>query len=222
MYRILIADDERKLREAMRDYMAAKGFEVDLAGDGQEAVEMVWNKSYDLVILDVMMPVLNGFEACREIRREFRMPILFLSALGEEEDQLNGFISGADDYIVKPFPLAVLVHKCEAMIRRDCGANSEGELSAAGITLGMATGRVSVGDAELVLSAKDLALLEYLMRNKGQTLTREQILCNVWGYEFDGDDRVVDTHIKRIRKALGDKADCITTVIGMGYRLEEA
>jgi DNA-binding response OmpR family regulator len=221
MYSILIADDETKLRETMGDYMAAKGFEVDLAGNGQEAVEMVWNKNYDLVILDVMMPVLDGLGACREIRREFNMPILFLSALGEEEDQLNGFLSGADDYIVKPFPLSILVHKCEALIRRDSGANGCGELIASGIRLNSAANRASVGDTELVLSAKDFAVLEFLMKNKGQAMTREQILCSVWGYEFEGDTRVVDTHVKRLRKALGERSGCITTVIGVGYRLEE-
>ncbi len=220
MYKVLFADDEEKIRETVRDYMSAKGLDVSVAENGKDAVEQAEDTDFDLIILDVMMPVKNGIDACNEIRKNSRVPILFLSALGEEHDLLRGYGSGADDYIVKPFPLAVLYEKCMAMIKRYRGVDSENRITLSGITLDKNTVKVYADGREITLSNKDFQLLEYLMVNKNIVLNRSIILSRVWGYEFDGDDRVVDTHIKIIRKALGSSAECIKTVINVGYCFE--
>ncbi|MBQ2774446.1 MAG: response regulator transcription factor [Clostridia bacterium] len=220
MYKILFADDETKIRETVRDYMSAKGLDVSVAENGKEAVEQAEDTDFDLIILDVMMPVKNGIDACTAIRKNSNVPILFLSALGEEHDLLRGYGSGADDYIVKPFPLAVLYEKCMTMIKRYRGVDKENRISLSGITLDKNTVKVYVDDREITLSNKDFQLLEYLMVNKNIVLNRSIILSRVWGYEFDGDDRVVDTHIKIIRKALGSSAECIKTVVNVGYCFE--
>lgn len=220
MYKILIADDEKKIRETLRDYLVSKDFEVILAKDGDEAVELaLYENVFDLIILDVMMPRLNGIEACKQIRKSQNVPILFLSALGEEKNLLAGYSVGADDYIVKPFPLSVLTQKCMAMIRRSKGTNQKNQLQLSGITLNYSKKIVSIDSRELALSGKDFSILAYLMENKNIVLEREIILTKIWGYDFEGDTRVVDTHIKRIRKALGKKAGCIVTVVGSGYVL---
>lgn len=220
MYKILLADDEIKIRETIRDYMSAKGICVTLAENGKTAVEAAEKESFDLIILDVMMPVKNGIDACKEIREFSNTPILFLSALGEEQDLLNGYESGADDYIVKPFPLSVLYEKCVAMIKRSKGLDRENKLTLSGITLDKNTMKVYTDDKEITLAGKDFQLLEYLMVNKNTVLSRSLIVSRIWGYDFDGEDRVVDTHIKIIRKALGENAACIKTVIGAGYCFE--
>lgn len=220
MHKILFADDEIKIRETIRDYMSAKGLDVSLAENGKTAVEAAENEAFDLIILDVMMPVKNGIDACREIRRFCNTPILFLSALGEERDLLGGYESGADDYIVKPFPLSVLYEKCIAMIKRSKGIDRENKISLSGITLDKNTMKVYSDKKEITLAGKDFQLLEYLMVNKNTVLSRSLIVSRIWGYDFDGDDRVVDTHIKIIRKALGENAACIKTVIGAGYCFE--
>ncbi len=221
MFKILFADDEAKIRETVNDYFTAKGVEVFLAEDGGQAVEAAENNDFDLVILDVMMPVLGGLEACRRIRKLSKAPILFLSALGEERDLLGGYSSGADDYIVKPFPLSVLFEKSQRMIRRYRGITDENLLVSGGITLDKNRFKVFAGGKEITLSSKDFQLLEYLMSNKNIVLSRQIILSRVWGYDFEGDDRVVDTHIKIIRKALGEKACAIKTVVNVGYKFEE-
>lgn len=217
MFKVLVADDEIKIRQTIYDYLSAKGMSVSLARDGEEAIEKATEEHFDLVILDVMMPIIDGIEACREIRRYTDIPVLFLSALGEEEDLLKGYRSGADDYIVKPFPLSVLYEKCLKTIKRYKGVDKENRLTYGGITLDLQRVKVFVEDEEINLSGKDFRLLEYLMQNKDIVLSRENILLRVWGYDFDGDDRVVDTHIKRLRKALGKRSECIKTVINMGY-----
>lgn len=222
MFKILFADDEAKIRETVNDYFTAKGVEVHLAEDGGRAVEMVEENEYDLIILDVMMPVLNGLEACRRIRKITKAPVLFLSALGEERDLLGGYSSGADDYIVKPFPLSVLFEKSQRMIRRYRGLTDENLIISGEITLDKNRFKVFAGGKEITLSSKDFQLLEYLMSNKNIVLSRQIILSRVWGYDFEGDDRVVDTHIKIIRKALGEKACAIKTVVNVGYKFEEA
>lgn len=222
MFKILFADDEAKIREAVYDYFTAKGVEVFLAEDGGQAVEAAENNDFDLVILDVMMPVLNGLEACRRIRKLSKAPILFLSALGEERDLLGGYSSGADDYIVKPFPLSVLFEKSLRMIRRYRGVNDDNLIISGGITLDKNRFKVLSDGKEITLSSKDFQLLEYLMTNKNIVLSRHIILSRVWGYDFEGDDRVVDTHIKIIRKALGENAAAIKTVVNVGYKFEEA
>lgn len=221
MYNVLIADDEIKICETISDYLSAKGMKTTLALNGKEAVEKVSLQSFDLIILDVMMPVLNGLEACREIRRITDIPVLFLSALCEEKDFLVGYKSGADDYIVKPFPLSVLYEKCLAMIKRYHKEDKDGKISISGITLDNAKMKVEVCGKDVKMASKDFHLLRCLMQNKGIVLEREQILVKIWGYDFDGDARVVDTHIKRIRKALGEKKDLIKTVIGTGYCFKE-
>lgn len=237
MYRVLVVDDERKIRETICEYLTAKGFDAQAASDGEEAVSKVADETFDLVIMDVMMPVMDGIRACQEIREFSDTPVLFLSALGEESDMLGAFNAGADDYIVKPFPLSVLEQKCRMMIKRSKGLSQDETLEAAGIILDYASRTVKVrrsadttsgensssADATqtLNISGKDFALLAYLMENKNIVLGREQILAKVWGYGFDGEDRVVDTHIKNLRKALGDKGQVIETVIGSGYILRE-
>lgn len=221
MYKILIADDEIKLRETMRDYLVSKGFQIVLASDGEEALTAAFAQVFDLIILDVMMPGINGIEVCREIRRQQNIPVLFLSALGEEEDLLTGYKAGADDYIVKPFPLSVLSQKCMAMIRRSKRVDQEHRLTGSGIVIDLIRKQVYVGGKEILFSGKDFRLLAYLMENKDVVLEREIILSRIWGYDFEGDTRVVDTHIKRIRKLLGDHAECIKTVIGSGYVYRE-
>ncbi|MBQ2974227.1 MAG: response regulator transcription factor [Clostridia bacterium] len=221
MYKILFADDETKIRETVKDYMTAKGLDVILAENGKRAVEYAENGEFDLIILDVMMPVRNGLDACREIRSFCSTPIIFLSALGEEHDLLGGYGSGADDYIVKPFPLSVLYQKCVATITRSKGLDRKNRLTVSGITLDKNTMKIHADGRKITLASKDFQLLEYLMINKNTVLSRSLILSRIWGYDFEGDDRVVDTHIKIIRKALGKNAACIKTVIGSGYCFEE-
>ncbi|MGN1118639.1 MAG: response regulator transcription factor [Acutalibacteraceae bacterium] len=222
MYKVLFADDEEKLRSAVCDYFSAKNVSLITAKDGAEAVELVENERFDLIILDVMMPKKNGIEACREIREFSDVPVIFLSALGQERDLLKGYGAGADDYITKPFPLSVLYEKCVAVMRRQCGYSKEDRLTLCGVTVDKNEMSVFVGDSKIELSQKDTQLLEYLMTNRNIALSRDMILSRVWGYDFEGDDRVVDTHIKIIRKALGEKAKCIKTIKGCGYKFEEA
>lgn len=220
MYNILFADDEKKIRETTKDYLSAKGLSVTLVADGQEAVNVAEIEDFDLIILDVMMPNKNGFEACAEIRKHTKTPILFLSALGEEQNLLKGYLSGGDDYITKPFPLSVLCEKILRIIRRYRGVTEDNKLTLNNITLDMNTYKVYVDGNEVELSNKDFQLLEYLMQNKNIVLNRNVILSRVWGYDFEGDERVIDTHIKRIRKALGSKASAIKTIIHVGYCFE--
>lgn len=221
MYKILFADDDYKIAETVKNYFTANGFDVTVAENGQQAVEAVFLNDFDLIILDVMMPVLDGICACREIRKSHRTPIIFMSALGEETDFLRGYSAGADDYITKPFPLPVLCEKCLAAIRRYTGADADDIIRIGEVTLDCRKKKVFAGEKEAALSAKDFEMLRYLMSKKGVVLSRSLILSRVWGYDFEGDDRVVDTHIKNIRKALGEYSVCVRTVTGMGYVFEE-
>ncbi len=221
MYKILVADDEIKIRETIFDYMTAKGLSVSLAKNGEDTIYKAEAEEFDLIILDVMMPKKNGLEACREIRKNSQAPILFLSALGEESDFLKGFSCGGDDYIVKPFPLSVLYQKCLAMISLSKGTDKNHLIEVSGVTLDVLKHKAFVGEKEIILSNKDFELLRYLMENKNIVISREKILSRVWGWDYDGDIRVVDTRIKRIRKALGDKSDVIKTVVNVGYCYEE-
>lgn len=221
MHKILVCDDEVKIRETFRDYLTAKGFDVTVAENGREAVRNAEKEKFDLIILDVMMPVMNGLEACKLIRKTTDTPILFLSALGEEQDILDGYKNGCDDYIVKPFPMSVLVHKCNTMIARYKGNFMQSEISFFGISLNKNKMQVTVNGCKTDLSKKTFQLLQFLMENKDIVLSREQILTKIWGWNFDGDERVVDTHIKKLRKALGEKSVYIKTVIGGGYSFRE-
>lgn len=221
MSRVLICDDERKIRETFCDYLTAKGFEVTLAANGKEAVEKVREDEFDIIVLDVMMPVMNGLEACRVIRSFSETPILFLSALGEENDLLSAYKLGCDDYIVKPFPLSVFVKKLNAIIARNNGAKLQNEFTCAGITVNKEKFLVTADGREIILANKTFRLLVLLVENKNNVLSRDFILTKVWGWDYDGDERVVDTHIKKLRKALGDKSSHIKTVIGGGYSFRE-
>ena len=221
MFSVLVADDEKAIRESIKDYLEAKGYSVKTATDGESALELFYENSFDLVILDVMMPKVDGFDACRAVRRASNLPALFLTAKGQEADFLKGFECGCDDYVVKPFPLSVLYEKCNSLIKRYKGIDSANWLKVSGVALDLSCKRAYVGENEIKLSSKDFKILCYLMENKNIVLNRELILSFAWGYDFDGDDRVVDTHIKRIRKALGEKAECIKTIINTGYSFRE-
>lgn len=221
MYKILIADDEIKIRETLKDYLTAKGFDVTLAKDGEAAVYSAENESFDLIVLDVLMPNKDGLTACKQIREFTDIPILFLSALGQEENLLKGYKSGADDYIVKPFPLSVLCEKISAMIKRHKGVGADHSISESGVRLNLKTRQAFCDEREINLPQKDFEILLMLMQNKGTILSRDIILNKIWGYDFDGDNRTVDTHIKRIRKALGDKAGLIVTKTGLGYSFKK-
>ena len=212
---------KKKIRETIFDYMTAKGFSVDTAESGDKAVEMAEVKEYDLILLDVMMPVKNGIDTCREIRQFSDTPILFLSALGEESDYLTAYKSGGDDYIVKPFPLSVLCEKCRNIITRSKGLNKENKKQIGDICIDYSKRIVSLGGNPIALAPKDFEILSYLAENKGIAISRELILSRIWGYDFEGDIRVVDTHIKIIRKALGEASEYIKTVSGIGYSFEE-
>lgn len=220
MYKILIADDEIKIRNTIKDYLTAKGLEVTTACDGEDAVEKSEEIEFDLIILDVMMPKKDGLKACEEIRRRSNIPILFLSALGEESDYLKGFSSGCADYIAKPFPLSVLHQKCLSLIAMSKGTTKYDEISANGIIMDLSKRKVFIDNKEIALTTKDYELLRYLMENKNIVLERDKILNRIWGWDYEGASRVVDTHIKRLRKALGEKAECIKTVVNVGYTFE--
>lgn len=220
MYRVLVADDEKAIRESVADYLMAKGFSVAVACDGREAVEKTKSDLFDLLILDVRMPNVDGLNACKLIREFSLVPILFLSAYGEEDDFLNAYKVGCDDYIVKPFPLSVLVEKCNAMIKRNKSIDTE-IITVGSISIDAERRKVFTSESVVNLSNVDFELLLYLCRNKGIALNRDIILTRVWGYDFDGDARVVDTHIKRIRKALGRYSAQIKTISGVGYSVEE-
>ena len=221
MARILFADDEARLRETTRDYLTAKGFDVTLAADGYEAAERAAEAPFDLIILDVLMPGLDGFEALKEIRRFSDAPALFLSALGTEREMLKGFSLGADDYIVKPYSLAVLCEKCRAMLEGRARRAAAEVLRAGEIEVRPEERRAFVGGREIGLTAKCFGVLLLLMRNAGRTLSRERILDRVWGADYDGGLRTVDAHVKLLRKALGSEKDRLETVVGAGYRIAE-
>ena len=222
MFSILFAEDENQLRETISEYLKAKGLRVFSARNGSEAVDFFYDNNPDLIILDVMMPVMNGFDVCKIIRRRNRnVPIMFLTAMGQEEDYLKGFNLGCDDYIVKPFPLSVLYEKCMNLIKRSKGIDSENSLTVSGVRLDFNTCKVYANDKEIPLTNKDFKLLWYLMENKNIVLNRELILTHLWGYDFEGETRVVDTHIKILRKALGEKGTLIRTVVNVGYSFQE-
>ena len=219
MCRILLAEDNDNLREVMTDYLSDNGFAVDAVADGMAAWEAFCGNDYRLVLLDVMMPKMNGFDVCRRIRAKEDVPVLFLTARVQEEDQLLGYSLGADEYIVKPFSLPVLVAKCRAILERAAGrAMAENVFTMGGLTVNFVTGRANVDGRDIELQALDYRLLRYFIANRGRVLTREQILDRIWGLDYDGSDRVVDTHIKKLRKALGRYGSHIETVIKEGYR----
>jgi len=221
MDRILLAEDNDNLREVMSDYLSDRGFDVCAKADGLAAWDAFCEGSFQLVILDVMMPKMNGFELCRRIRAKEDVPILFLTARVQEEDQLRGYSLGADEYIVKPFSLPVLAAKCKAVLERAAGRSVSADVfSEDGLSVDFTAHKVTVDGAEVELQALDFNLLRYFVQNRGRVLSREQILDRIWGLSYEGSDRVVDTHIKKLRKALGSFGRShIETVIKEGYRL---
>ena len=223
MVKILVVDDEQRIREMIRKYAEYEGFAVDEACDGLEAVDKAMKENYDLIVMDIMMPNLDGFSACREIRKTHEnVPVILLSALGEEYDKIHGFDLGVDEYISKPFSPKILVARVEAILRRTAARGAEEVLEAGGISLDKAAHIVTVDGRQLDLSFKEFELLTYFMENQGIALSREKILNNVWNYDYFGDARTIDTHVKKLRSKLGDKGDMIKTIWGMGYKFEVA
>ena len=220
--RILIVEDEEKLRAVLCDYFRSKGEEPYVAGDGAEALKLMDEHDYDAVLLDIMMPKLNGLSVCRAVRKTNDVPIIFLTALSDEEDKLLGYELGADDYVTKPFSMSVLYAKTMALIKRNKKIILTGDrMEAAGIIMEQSAKRVYAGEKEVNLTPKEYALLRCLMQNKNLVMSREQLLVKCWGYDYEGESRAVDTHIKRLREKLGVHAECIKTVIKQGYRLED-
>lgn len=218
---ILLAEDDKALSALMQDFFRAAGVTVTPAYDGEQALVLAQAQPFDLLVLDVMMPHLNGLEVCEAVRQESDVPVIFVTALGQEGDTLAGFRAGADDYITKPFSLSVLYAKTMALIKRNERSVLAGDrIEAGGITLVRSTRKVFAGKQEIALTPKEYALLLCLMQNKNRVLSREQLLVKCWGYDYEGESRAVDTHIKRLREKLGDCAGCIQTVIKAGYRLE--
>ncbi|MBQ8556304.1 MAG: response regulator transcription factor [Clostridia bacterium] len=218
---ILIVDDEARIRELIRKYAIFEGYTVVEAANGMEAIDKCREQHFDLIIMDVMMPELDGFSACREIRKTSDVPMLMLSARGEEYDRIHGFELGVDDYVVKPFSPRELMMRVAAILKRT-GTAEQGEcVQIADMTVDFTARRVTIGGEELSLSPKEYDLLFYMVRNRGIALTRERLISEVWGYDFFGDDRTLDTHIKLLRKSLGAYADRITTLRGVGYRFEK-
>ena len=218
---ILIAEDEARLREILCDFFLSKGDHPVPAANGLQALELAETIEFDGVLLDIMMPGLNGLSVCRALRRHSDVPIIFLTALSDEEDKLLGYELGADDYVTKPFSMAVLHAKITALIHRSRGTILTGDqLTAGRIRIVCSSQKVYVDDQEITLTPKEYSLLLCLMRNRGTVLSREQLLVKCWGYDYEGESRAVDTHIRRLRDKLGTAADHIKTVIKAGYKLE--
>ncbi len=220
--KLLVVDDEARIRELIKKYATFEQYGVTEAENGMQAVELCRQQDFDLIIMDVMMPDLDGFSACREIRKTSAVPILMLSARGEEYDKLHGFELGIDDYVVKPFSPKELMMRVGAILKRS-GAKSESRevVDIGDLRVDFTARRVTLEGKPLDLSPKEYDLLFYLVRNRGIALTREKLLSEIWGYDFFGDDRTLDTHIKLLRRQLGPYADRITTLRGVGYRFEQ-
>ena len=224
MYRILMVEDDSDIQELVANYfhMKEKGaFEVDIADNGQTGLEKAYENHYDCLLLDIMLPELDGFEICREIRRESDVPIVFLTARANESDMLNGYALGCDDYVVKPFPLPVLYEKVNALIKRSKGLVRSKVFSSGSLSLNPNNGVVVSADSEVKLTAREYGILKVLLENKGVVISRDKLLDIVWGYNNDTDERVLDTHMRNLRKALGANGKLIKTVIRRGYRLED-
>ena len=222
MESILVVEDEKRIRDIVRDYFSAHGLACDLARDGEEALDLLRDHDYEAIVLDIFMPGLDGFQVCAAVRRSSQVPILFLTALGNEEDMLRGYALGCDDYVTKPFSLAVLLAKTQALIRRSRGGDLPGTLTCGAISLNTRSRLCAAGGREVKLTPREYDLLLCLLRNRGQVLTREQLLDKVWGIDFEGNDRTVDVRIRSLRTALGRAGGQIKTVFKAGYRLEEA
>lgn len=222
-YKLLLVEDDEKICEVIYDYFTGKDagrYEVFVANDGYRGEELLYEQDFDIILLDVMLPRLDGFSLCREIRKSNNVPIIFITARGREEDVLYGYELGADDYTVKPFRVSELYAKVNAHLNRSKGMVLEKKLRVGGICLDAFNYTVNVEDEEISLQPKEYTLLKYLMERKGETIDRETLLAKIWGYEFEGTERVVDNHIKNIRKKLGEQGRHIKTVVKHGYKIE--
>lgn len=220
--KILVVDDESRMRKLVKDFLKRQDYEVLEAGDGEEALDVFYgDKDISLIILDVMMPKMNGWEVCKEVRENSKVPIIMLTAKGDERDELMGFELGVDEYISKPFSPKILVARVEAILRR---ANLIGEAAQikelGGIILDKTAHLVTIDGEKIELSYKEFELLDYFMENAGIALSREKILDGVWSYDYFGDARTIDTHVKKLRSKMGKNGECIKTVWGMGYKFE--
>ena len=219
--KILVVDDESRMRKLVKDFLTKKNFQVLEAGNGEEAMDIFYEeKDIALIILDVMMPKMDGWEVCREIRKNSKVPIIMLTARSDERDELLGFDLGVDEYISKPFSPKILVARVEAILRRTGQNNPEDVISAGGIVIDKAAHLATVDGKPMELSFKDFELLTYFLENQGIALSREKILNSVWNYDYFGDARTIDTHVKKLRSKMGDKGEYIKTVWGMGYKFE--
>lgn len=219
--KILVVDDESRMRKLVRDFLTREGYTVLEAGDGMEAMDVFYeDKEIALIILDIMMPKMDGWQVCREIRESSKVPIIMLTARSEERDELQGFELGVDEYISKPFSPKILVARVNAILRRTLGTDGGDVISAGGITIDKAAHIVKIDGAPVDLSFKEFELLAYFVENQGIALSREKILNNVWNYDYFGDARTIDTHVKKLRSKLGSKGEYIKTIWGMGYKFE--
>ncbi len=221
MPRLLIVDDEEKIRAVVREYAEFDGYEVEEAQDGMDAVEKVRRSDFDIIVMDIMMPKLDGFSACREIRKTKKTPIIMLSARGEEYDKLFGFELGIDDYVVKPFSAKELLARIRAVLARSSGSSAEEIVTYRGLVINMTAREVTIDGKRVQMTPKEYDLLFYLVKNMNIALSREKLLEEVWGFDFYGDDRTVDTHIKMLRNSLGEYRNLIITLRGMGYKFEK-
>ena len=219
--KVLVVEDDINIAELLRLYLQKDGFEVSHAADGGKAVEMAKEIQPDLVLLDIMLPVMDGWQVCRELRKTMKMPIIMLTAKSEERDELLGFDLGVDEYISKPFSPKILVARVEAILRRSGKTGEDDVLEAGGIRIDKAAHMASIDGKPMELSYKEFELLTYFMENKGIALSREKILNNVWNYDYFGDARTIDTHVKKLRSKLGEEGNLIKTIWGMGYKMDE-
>lgn len=219
--KILVVDDESRMRKLVKDFLMKSNFEVIEAEDGSQALDIFFEvKDIALIILDVMMPKMNGMEVCKEIRNYSKVPIIMLTARGEERDELQGFELGVDEYITKPFSPKILVARVEAVLKRSLQVEDDDYLEMGGIVVNKVAHVVTIDGKQIELSYKEFELLTYFMENKGIALSREKILNNVWNYDYFGDARTIDTHVKKLRSKMGEKGEMIKTIWGMGYKFD--
>lgn len=219
--KILVVDDESRMRKLVKDFLTKNSYDVIEAEDGSAALDIFFEqKDISLIILDVMMPKIDGWEVCREIRSYSKVPIIMLTAKTDERDELQGFQLGVDEYITKPFSPKILVARVEAILRRTNQASADEIMESGGIQINKAAHIVTIDNKSIDLSYKEFELLTYFMENKGIALSREKILNNVWNYDYFGDARTIDTHVKKLRSKMGEKGDLIKTIWGMGYKFE--
>lgn len=224
MFKILLVEDDENIREVISDFFDDKSrgtMHIDIAENGMIALEKAYEKNYDLLILDIMLPELDGFSVCKELRKQSDVPIIFITARAAQDDILNGYALGCDDYVVKPFSLPVFYQKAEALIRRSKGLVRSQVLCAGSLTLNPNNGIIKNNSIELNITATEYKILKILLENKGNVVSREKLFLSIWGYDSDKSERVLDSHIKNLRKALGDNSYLIKTVIRRGYKIEE-